>query len=133
MIRTLIETRQPQILQQDGIKAFKVSLIWLMPFVRNHLNLSYMKVTWTARKLPTNWEKVGLKMAQRVAYLVKAYSNSPKLFVNTNQTDIHLILKGGAYTWNVKGSKHMFVYGVDDKRQIIVSTSSTSTGNIIHF
>lgn len=72
-------------------------------------------------------------MARRVAYLVQAYSNSPKLFVNTNQTYIHLILRGGAYTWNVKGSKHILVYGVDDKRQVIVSTSSTTTVNIIHF
>ena len=50
-----------------------------------------MKVTWTTRKLPKDWEKHGLKMAHRAAYLIKTYSIHEELFVNTDQIGIHLV------------------------------------------
>ena len=55
-------------------------------------------------------------MAQRVAYLVKAYSIPPKSFVNTNQTCIHLTPAWGACIWDVKWSKHILAHGANDNR-----------------
>lgn len=72
-------------------------------------------------------------MAQRVAYLVKAYSIPPKLFFNINQTCIHLTPTGGARTWDVKCLKHILAFGANDKRQITVLVSSTTTDNLINF
>jgi hypothetical protein len=72
-------------------------------------------------------------MAQRAAYVVKAYSVSPSLMVNTDQTKIHLIPTGGARTWVEKGSKHVLVHGQDDKRQITVSISSSANGDLLPF
>jgi hypothetical protein len=41
-------------------------------------------------------------MAYRVAYLIKTYSIPEELFVNIDQTGIHLVSTGGAYTWEKK-------------------------------
>ena len=101
-IRTLILTKEPKLLQQDGKTTFKVSLHWCREFVRDNLDWSYRKITGTTRKLPKDWEEQGLKMAYRAAYLVKAYSILAELFVNTDQTGIHLVPTGGAYTWGKK-------------------------------
>lgn len=92
-----------------------------------------MKVTWTTRKLPTNWEEPWLKMVQKTAYFVKAYSIIHNYFVNIYHTCIDLIPTWDAYTWDVKDSKYIFVHGLDDKRHIIMSISSTVVGNLIHF
>ena len=72
-------------------------------------------------------------MAYRAAYLVKTYSISAELFVNTDQTGIHLVPTRGAYTWEKRGSKHILIHGANDKRQITVYVSSTTAGNILPF
>jgi hypothetical protein len=48
-------------------------------------------------------------------------------------TGIHLIFTGGARTWAEKGSKHVFVHGQEDKRQITVSSSSSTDGDLLPF
>jgi hypothetical protein len=72
-------------------------------------------------------------MAQKVAYLVKAYSVLPSLMVNTDQTGIHLIPTRGDRIWVEKGSKHVLVHGQEDKRQITVSVSSSADGDLLPF
>ena len=72
-------------------------------------------------------------MAQRTTYLVKAHSIALELVINTNQTWIHLVPAGGARTWVEKGSKHVQILGMEDKRQIIVSVSSSATRNLLSF
>jgi hypothetical protein len=72
-------------------------------------------------------------MSQKVVYLVKAHSIPSALVVNTDQTGIHLVPTGGAHTWALKGSKHVLVHGIEDKRQITVSLSSTAAGNFLPF
>ena len=72
-------------------------------------------------------------MAQIVAYLVKAHSLPPQLVVNIDQIDIHFFPTGGTHTWAQKMSKHVLVHGVEDKRQITVSVSSSVTGNLLPF
>jgi hypothetical protein len=115
-IRTLIRKREPSLLEHEGKTAFKVSLAWTRDFVRSTLNWSYRAATGAARELPSDWNEQGLKMSQRVAYLVKAHSIPPELVVNTDQTGIHLVPTGGAHTWALKGSKHVLVHGIEDKR-----------------
>ena len=61
------------------------------------------------RKLPSNWEKQGLRMVQRAAFLMKAYSIPTKMFVNTDQTDIHLIPTSRARIWT-KNYQSMYLY-----------------------
>jgi hypothetical protein len=57
----------------------------------------------------------------------------PQLVVNTDQTGIHLVPTGGARTWETKGSNHVNVHRVEDKRQITVGVSSAATGFILPF
>ena len=51
-MRTLIVTNEPKLLQQDGKINFNGNLYWYCKFVRDNLNWSYKKFTWTTRKLP---------------------------------------------------------------------------------
>lgn len=132
-IRCLIHKKEPTLLEGDGKTALKVGLAWTRDFVRCNLNWSYRAATGAAKKLPSDWEEQGLQMAQRVAYLVKAHSIPPQLVVNTDQTGIHLVPTGGAHTWAQKGSKHVLVHGVEDKRQITVSVSSSAAGDLLPF
>jgi hypothetical protein len=133
LIRTMIQKEAPNLLDNESISGFKVSLPWTQEFVRRNLNWSFRKSTGATRKLPNYWEQQGLQMAQRIAYLVKAYSVSPSLMVNTDQTGIHLIPRGGARTWVEKRSKHVLVHGQEDKRQITVSVSSLADGDLLPF
>ena len=132
-IRGLIRKKEPSLLEGEGKTTFRVSLAWTRDFIKCNLNWSYRAATGVARKLPSNWEEQGLKMTQRVAYLVKAHSLPPELVVNTDQTGIHLVPTGGTRTWAHKGSKHVLVHGVEDKRQITVSVSSSAAGNLLPF
>jgi hypothetical protein len=40
---------------------------------------------------------------------------------------------GGARTWETKGSKHVLIHGVDDKRQFTVAASSAASGEVLPF
>ena len=102
-------------------------------FARNELNWSFRKTTTTASKLPKDWELQGLRMAQRIAYLVKCYNVPCELVVNTDQTRIHLVPTSGTETWKKKGSKHVAVIEIEDKRQVTVTVSSSLSSNILHF
>jgi hypothetical protein len=55
------------------------------------------------------------------------------MVVNTDQTSIHLIPTGGAHTWDEKGTKHVKVHGMEDKRQITVAVSSSAVGSLLSF
>ena len=67
-------------------------------------------------------------MTQRIAYLVKCYNVPCELVVNTDKTGIHLVPTGGTRTWEVRGSKHVAVTGIEDKRQVTVAVSSSLSG-----
>ena len=72
-------------------------------------------------------------MTQRIAYLVKCYNVPCELVVNIDQTEVHLVPTGGTRTWEVRGSKHVAVTGIEDKRQVTVAVSSSLSGNILPF
>jgi hypothetical protein len=55
------------------------------------------------------------------------------MVVNTDQTGIHLVPTGGAHTWDEKGTKHVKVHGMEDKRQITVAVSSSAVGTLLPF
>ena len=98
VIRTLIYKKEPSLLEHEGKTTFKVSLAWTRDFVCSTLKWSYRAAIGAAKKLPSDWTEQGLKMSQRVAYLVKAHSVPPELVVNIDQMGIHLVPTGGAYT-----------------------------------
>ncbi len=52
--------------------------------------------------------------------------------VNNIQTIIHLVSTIGERTWENKGSKHIQVLGVEDKKQVILVVSSVTNGNLFH-
>ena len=133
LIIPFIQKRAPNLLVQENSTSFKVSLSWVRTFVRNELNWSFRKATTAASKLPKDWEQQGLRMTQRIAYLVKCYNVPCELVVNTDQTGIHLVPTGGTKTWEEKGSKHVAVIGIEDKRQVTVAVSSSLSGNILPF
>ena len=95
-----------------------VLLTWTREFVQSRLDWTYMTTSGTTRKLPNNWEEQKLHMVQRAAFFMKAYSIPTKMFVNTDQTDIHLIPTSGARTWAKRWSKHVLVHGMKIKDKL---------------
>jgi hypothetical protein len=53
------------------------------------------------------------------------------MMVNIDQTNIHIVPLGSARTWAEKGSKHVFVHGMEEKRQITCSLSSIVVENLL--
>ena len=133
LVLSIIKAENPSLLSQEGRSGWNVSLNWVRCFVKNELNWTIRKSTTTASKLPKDWELQGLRMAQRLAYLSKCYSILKELVVNSDQTGIHLVPTCGTRTWDVKGTKHVAVIGVEDKRQITVTVSSSAAGNLLPF
>jgi hypothetical protein len=43
---------------------------------------------------------------------------------------VHLIPNGGEKTWEPKGTKHVQMLGLEDKRQVIMLVSSNVVGNL---
>ena len=72
-------------------------------------------------------------MVQSAAFLMKAYSIPMKMLLNADETDIHFVLTSGAQIWAKRGSKHVLVHGMKDKRQVTVSVSSSANDNPLHF
>ena len=72
-------------------------------------------------------------MAQRDVFIGNAYSIHMKMFVNTEQTGIHLDPTSGARTWTKRGSKHVLVHEMKDERQVIVSVSFSANDNLLLF
>jgi hypothetical protein len=72
-------------------------------------------------------------MVQMYAYLIKVHNILQSLVVNNDQTGIHLVPTGGARTWDTKGIEQDGVYGLEDKRQVIVIVSSAATCKVLHF
>jgi hypothetical protein len=72
-------------------------------------------------------------MAQQAAYLVKAHNTLATMMVNSDQTGIHIVPSSGARTWAEKGSKHILVHRMEDKRQITCTVSSIAMENLLPF
>jgi hypothetical protein len=62
---------------------------------------------------------------------VKLYSIPPCLVVNIDQIEIHLVPTVGERSWENKGSKHIQVLGVEDKRQVTLVVSFATNGNLL--
>jgi hypothetical protein len=69
-------------------------------------------------------------MVHRVAYL-QAYNVLASLVINTNQTKNHFVSTNGERTWEKKGSKNIFVFGVEDKKQITIVVSFAVNGRFL--
>ncbi len=80
--------------------------------------------------MPIVWHESGLNTTYKIAYLAKLYLIPPHLVVNTNQTRIHFVPIIGERTWENKGSKHIQVLGVEDKRQVTLVLSFVANGNL---
>jgi hypothetical protein len=63
-------------------------------------------------------------MAYHVAYLAKAYNIPPSLIIINDQTRIHLVPTVGECTWESRGSKHIHIFGIENKWQVIMVVSS---------
>ncbi len=110
---------------------FKVSLEWMKDFMKYHLNWLYWATTRATRKLPSTCEVEGTSMAHQVVYLVKMYNIPPCLVVDTNQTRVHLVPTRGDQTWGKKGSKHVQVLGIEDKRKIAIVVSFSTNWSML--
>ena len=98
LIIPFIQKRALVLFVQESSTSFKVSLSWVRAFARNELNWSFRKATTAASKLPKDWELQGLRMTQRIAYLVKCYNVPCELVVNTYQIRLHLVPTCGTKT-----------------------------------
>jgi hypothetical protein len=133
IIKAIIRKEEPILLSNTSRTGFKVGLGWTRAFIKTELHWTYRVATTAAQKLPSDWEVQGLRMTQQIAYLVKSYSIPESMVVDTDQTGIHLVPTGGAYTWDEKGTKHVKVHGMEDKRQITVAVSSSAAGTLLPF
>ncbi len=79
------------------------------------MNWTLKASTTCTSKLPVDWQEKGKFIAYHVAYLVKAYDIPPSFVVNSDQTNIHLVPTIGEHTWENMGSKHINVFGIEDK------------------
>jgi hypothetical protein len=86
-----------------------------------------------ARKLSNDYEFQGKTMTQRCAYLIKVHNILQELVVNIDQIGFHLVFTCRTRTWKTKGSKHVNVHGIENKRQITVDVSSATTRFILLF
>jgi len=70
-------------------------------------------------------------MAYKAAYLAKAYSIPPALIVNNDQIGVHLVPNGGKKTWEPKGTKHVQMLSLEDKRQVTIVVSSNTVKDLL--
>ena len=89
---------------------------WERTYAKNELNWYCRKFTIRVSKLPKDWELQGLRMTQRITYLIKCYNVPCELVVNTNQTGINLVPICETKTWEEKRSKHVTVIGIEENR-----------------
>ena len=130
-MRTLIVTNEPKLLQQDGKINFNGNLYWYCKFVRDNLNWSYKKFTWTTRKLPKDWKQQGLKITYKVCKSDDLLHSKGVIYqrisnwqiLSSNMRNLHM---------RKKWLKYIVIYEAHDKRRIIVFLSST-TGNVLPF
>jgi hypothetical protein len=84
--------------------------------------------TTVASKLPPNWFKQGCNMAYQVVYLMKVYNIILTLIIKSDQTSVHLIPTTRERIWESKGSRHIQVLGVENKRQITMVVFLATNG-----
>jgi hypothetical protein len=72
IIKAIICKEEPILLSNTSRIGFKVSFDWTRDFIKTELHWSYRVATTVAQKFPLDWEAQGLKMSQRIAYLVKS-------------------------------------------------------------
>jgi len=84
--------------------------------MKHYMNWTFKVSTITIGKLPLNWEEQGQVMTYHVIYITKAYNIPPSLVANSDETDIHLVPTIREHTWENRGSKHIHVLGINDKR-----------------
>jgi hypothetical protein len=87
--------------------------------------------TTVVSKLPLDWIIQGLTMAYRNVYFLKAYSIPPAFVVNNDQTRVHLVPNGVERTWEPKGTKHVQVLSLKDKKQVTMVVSSNIVGDLL--
>jgi hypothetical protein len=61
------------------------------------------------------------------------FTNSLFIGNNSDKTKVHLVPTKGERTWEIKGKKHVKILGMDDKKQITIVVSSTTSGLLLPF
>ncbi len=69
-------------------------------------------------------------MAYRNVYFLKAYSIPLALVVNNDKSKVHLVPTNGEKTWEPKGTKHVQVLGLENKRRVTMVVSSSDVGDM---
>jgi hypothetical protein len=70
-------------------------------------------------------------MAYKFVYFVKAYLIPPTLVVNNYQIRVHLVPNNGARTWEPKGTKHVQVLNLENKKQVTTVVSFNVVGDLL--
>jgi hypothetical protein len=99
--------------------------------MKQYMNWPFKMAITSTSKLPSNWSKFGCNMAYWVTYLVNVYNIPLGLVVNIDQTRVHLVPIARYWTWENKGSKHIQVLGVENKRPIIMVVFLTANGFLL--
>ncbi len=95
------------------------------------MNWNFKVGNTTASKMPMDWMEQGKFMVYRVAYCAKTYNIPPCLFVNIDQIGMHVVLIAREKTCESKGTKHIQMLGVENKRQVVTVASLTIDGNLL--
>jgi hypothetical protein len=72
-------------------------------------------------------------MAQKNNLFCQGIINSTRINGEGRPNEIHLVLIRRTQTWAKKGSKHVLVDGMENKLQVIVLVSSSTSTNLFPF
>ena len=128
--RGIVHQHQPHILKENG-GSFGVSSSWVRLYVWKRLKWRYRKGTQATYKKPASWKKDIETMIMRASILIDVHKIKPEMFINFDQTGVHLVPNGGERTYETKGSTQVDIAGSDDKRQITVLVTSTAAGELL--
>jgi hypothetical protein len=130
LIRGIMMKWQPEMLDvNDG--PFKVSRSWVRAFMNKEMGWTFRAGTQAARKKPATWEKDIRDMLTRAALLVRLQKVPPQLFINFDQTGLHLVPLGNEKTYEAKGKIQVGIAGLNEKAQITAVVTSTAAGNML--
>ncbi|KAJ6553233.1 hypothetical protein B0H19DRAFT_865606, partial [Mycena capillaripes] len=88
--------------------------------------------TNAAQKLPDDWEDLCEKSFFRMAHAIKEHDIPAGLILNSDQTQV-IYAPGTGLTWAPKGSKHVSVVGLEEKRAFTLVVTVADDGTLLPF
>jgi hypothetical protein len=112
----MIKSLTLYVLCDNTISGFKVIQKWTCQFMKHYINWTFRVTNTPTSKLPSTWQQQDKFVPYCVVYITKVYDIPLSLVIDSDQIGIHLVPTSWKRTWKNKGSKHIQVLGIKDKR-----------------